>query len=119
MTMKRLCVLLALAVSFFVYSANAREDNLFSKLTEDNHPRIFLKSEDFATLKQKNVPGSTVNALHNILIAIADTTVVSGKTLKYKLDPSGKRILPISRNALKRISACAYAYRMTGEANHI
>lgn len=91
----------------------------FSMLTADNHPRMFLKNEDFETLRKKNVPGSTVNALHNILIAIADTAVVSGKTLKYKLDPSGKRILPISRNALKRISACAYAYRMTGEAKYL
>ena len=45
--------------------------------------------------------------------------MASGKTFKYKLDPSGKRILPISRNALKEISACAYAYRMTGEAKYL
>lgn len=91
----------------------------FSILTAENHPRIFLNNDDFESLKKKNVPGSIVNRLHEIVIAVADSAVASGKTFKYKLDPSGKRILPISRNALKEISACAYAYRMTGEAKYL
>lgn len=91
----------------------------FSSLTAENHPRLFLKNEDFETLKQKNVEGSIVGMLHDILQEIADTEIASGKTLKYKLDPSGKRILPISRNALKRISSCAYMYKMTGEAKYL
>ena len=91
----------------------------FSSLTAENHPRLFLKNEDFETLKQKNVEGSIVGMLHDILHEIADTEIASGKTLKYKLDPSGKRILPISRNALKRISSCAYMYKMTGEAKYL
>ena len=91
----------------------------FSGLTAENHPRIFLNNDDFESLKKKNIPGSVVNRLHEILIAVADAAVTSGKTFRYKLDPSGKRILPISRNALKEISACAYAYRMTGETRYL
>mgnify|MGYP002519631181 CR=1 FL=1 len=91
----------------------------FSILTSDNHPRLFLKDEDFETLKEKNIPGSIVSLLHNILLEIADAEIAACKTLKYKLDQSGKRILPISRNALKRISSCAYMYKMTGEAKYL
>lgn len=91
----------------------------FSALTAENHPRLFLKDEDIETLKQKNQPGTVVNQLHDILVEIADKEIESGKTLKYKLDQSGKRILPISRNALKRISSCAYMYRMTGERKYL
>ena len=91
----------------------------FSALTADNHPRLFLNDAEFQTLKEKNLPGSVVSQLHDILREIADSEIASGKTLKYKLDPSGKRILPISRNALKRISSCAYMYKMTGEAKYL
>ena len=91
----------------------------FTILTDDNHPRLFLKNEDFEILKAKNQPGTIVSMLHNILLEIADSEIASGKTLKYKLDPSGKRILPISRNALKRISSCAYMYKMTGETKYL
>lgn len=91
----------------------------FTALTAENHPRLFLKNEDIETLKIKNQPGSIVNQLHNILAEIADKEIEAGKTLKYKLDPSGKRILPISRNALKRISSCAYMYRMTGQQKYL
>ena len=91
----------------------------FSALTAENHPRLFLKDEDFETLKVKNKPGTIVNRLHTILHEIADTEIVSGTTLKYKLDASGKRILPISRRALKRISSCSYMYKMTGEAKYL
>lgn len=91
----------------------------FTMLTDDNHPRLFLKNEDFEILKAKNQPGTIVSMLHNILLEIADSEIASGKTLKYKLDPSGKRILPISRNALKRISSCAYMYKMTGEDKYL
>ena len=91
----------------------------FSVLTARNHPRVFLNDNEFEVLKKKNTPGSTVNRLHNLIIKIADNAIAEGKTLKYKLDQSGKRILPISRNALKRISSCAYAYKMTGEQKYL
>ena len=91
----------------------------FSSLTAENHPRIFLNNDDFESLKKKNIPGSIVNRLHEIVIAVADSAVASTKTFRYKLDPSGKRILPISRNSLKEISVCAYAYRMTGETKYL
>lgn len=91
----------------------------YSRLTAENHPRIFLCNEDFETLKKKNTEGSIVNHLHKIIMEVADTEISEGKVLKYKLDPSGRRILPISRHALKRISSCAYAYKMTGEGKYL
>lgn len=91
----------------------------FSSLTAENHPRLFLNDEDFNTLKKKDLPGTIVSKLNEIIISVADSEISSGKVLKYKLDPSGRRILPISRNALKRISTCAYAYKMTGDRSYL
>lgn len=91
----------------------------FRKLTARNHPRLFLNDADFKALRKKNRPGTIVSQLNDTIIAIADAEMRSGKVLKYKLDPSGRRILPISRNALKRISSCAYAYRMTGDRRYL
>ncbi|MBE6251100.1 MAG: hypothetical protein E7111_05540 [Bacteroidales bacterium] len=123
--MRTICVALALLVSAFCQSLMCQESDTllfnpdYSSLTAENHPRLFLNDADFETLKAKNQPGTVVARLHDILIGIADKEISSGKTLRYKLDPSGKRILPISRNALKRISACAYAYKMTGERKYL
>ena len=91
----------------------------FSSLTAENHPRLFLNDTDFETLKKKNQPGTVVSQLHELILSIADAEISSGTVLKYKLDQSGKRILPISRNALKRISSSAYAYKMTGDRRYL
>ena len=49
----------------------------FTMLTDDNHPRLFLKNEDFEILKAKNQPGTIVSMLHNILLEIADSEIAS------------------------------------------
>ena len=87
----------------------------FEALEQKAHPRLFFTDAEFETLRQKaNDPENTViNILHNQIIRTADESLKKGH-LKYKLDVSGKRLLSVSRNALLRITSCAYAYRMTG-----
>ncbi len=78
-----------------------------------SHPRLFLTDADIQVLRQKVNDSEVVRTLHNHIIRTADETLKKGH-LKYKLDVSGKRLLSVSRNALLRITSCAYAYRMTG-----
>lgn len=79
------------------------------------HPRLFLTDGELEVLRKKvNDPENTViRTLHDHIIRAADESLKKGH-LKYKLDVSGKRLLSVSRNALLRITSCAYAYRMTG-----
>lgn len=39
--------------------------------------------------------------------------------LEYALDVSGRRLLRISREAIVRITSCAYAYRLTGQKRYL
>ena len=80
-----------------------------------SHPRLFMTDAEFTVLRSKvNDPENTViGTLHNHIIRTADESLKKSH-LKYKLDVSGRRLLSVSRNALLRITSCAYAYRMTG-----
>ena len=90
-----------------------------NKLVEGYHPRLILDSDDFNRLKRMVGGGDVVGKLHDHIIRIADETVADTKTLAFTLDASGKRILDVSRDALARLSSCAYAYRMTGQAKYL
>lgn len=93
----------------------------FSLLTEQNHPRLFMSENDFESLKNKLKEGnnSTLLKLHNAVIKVANTSGLSTTPLTYTLDASGRRILAVSRNALLRISTCAYAFKITGDKKYL
>lgn len=76
-----------------------------------------MTSDDFETLKQKiSMPeNKNLARLHDTIMVMAGKMVKAEKPLQYIRDVSGKRILHVSREALKRITSCAYAYRMTGD----
>ena len=89
----------------------------YSKLTSSNHPRIIFKQSDFEAIKSyaQTATGPFL-IIHEQIIAAADATV--GKpNLERKL--SGKRLLDVSRDAMKRILSCAYAYKTTGQPKYL
>ncbi len=87
------------------------------------HPRLLMNASDFSRLKRKVTKESESNVilcrLHTMLMTIADESVDSGTEIVYKLDAAGKRLLQRSREALRRIGSCSYAYRMTGQAKYL
>lgn len=89
----------------------------FSVLNEDNHPRLFYTSDEFAALKKEIKDGTNVNVirLHKLTIEAADMAVSDTSKLRFVKDVSNKRILHISSRAENRLIPCAYAYRMTGK----
>ena len=93
----------------------------FSGLTADNHPRVVYTQEDFDNLKQiiKLGENKDICQLHQHVIRTADAAVKNLKKLEYKKDASGKRILQVSRDALARITPCAYAYKVTGDKKYL
>lgn len=94
-----------------------------SKLSVMGHPRVLMNRADFDRLKEKAMnnrfQNKTLYKLHKLLIDVANESVADNTQIVYQLDAAGKRILDKSQLALKRIGSCAYAYRMTGQAQYL
>lgn len=91
-----------------------------SVMAEGIHPRLFITDEAMTEVKAKIASGDELTTLlHRETMRLADEDMASGVVLQHKYDDSGRRILGWSRLALKRISACAYAYRYTGDSKYL
>ncbi|RAV28195.1 heparinase II/III domain-containing protein [Sinomicrobium soli] len=75
------------------------------------HPRLMMSEEALEDLEGKVAGGGVLGDVHNYVLQQCDM-MVGGSTLTYKKD--GKRLLAVSREALKRIFFLSYGYRMTG-----
>jgi hypothetical protein len=74
------------------------------------HPRLFFLSADEAALKAKLNSTQVLKRVHDLIIAESDkmlTLSVQQRVL------TGRRLLSVSREAIRRISFLSYAYRMT------
>lgn len=89
----------------------------YSKLTASNHPRIIFTQKDFDGIKQ-TIATTTgpLKDIHGSIIRIADNSVGASQ-LTHTL--TGKRMLSVSQDALKRIASCAYAYKVTGDKKYL
>ncbi|MBQ9653755.1 MAG: glycoside hydrolase family 88 protein [Bacteroidales bacterium] len=93
----------------------------YDNLTSGNHPRLFMDDETFDGIKSQVAAGTNryLKLVHDGVMPLADWAVATGEELSYKLDPSGRRILQVSQDALARIFSCAYAWRFTGEDRYL
>lgn len=108
--MKKLLLFAAFFLTAMSASAQAPD---FSVLENAPRPRLFASAQDFEAMKAQQ-SGETVFAFYNESLLAALRKGEAPK-LVYKKDESGKRILGISRSALKEIFWCSWAYKMTGE----
>lgn len=79
------------------------------------HPRLFFLSADEAVLKAKLTATPNLDKVHQVILTECNkmlTLPVQQRIL------TGKRLLTISREAIRRISFLSYAYRMTGDARY-
>jgi len=93
-----------------VVAAKADEVD-FSKLAV--HPRLFISKADEEFIKSKLSSNKTLAAAHAEIIRQADKLLAAPKQ-ERTLMASGK-ILPVSREYVRRICALSYAARMTGD----
>lgn len=79
------------------------------------HPRLLLPAggEEAVRAAAEQIPG--LGALHAAVLAYCDETLTAPVAERIK---TGKRLLDVSRVALKRIYYLAYAYRMTGDERY-
>lgn len=81
------------------------------------HPRLFVKAQDFAALKER-LPKTELGRLAlNRLLSEAEAGL-SRPAPAYRKDASGRRILQASQEALDLIGKLAMAYWLTGERRY-
>lgn len=93
----------------------------YSRLTADNHPRLLFSEDDFTRLKEIVSSGSDelVLKLHEHAMAVAGKDGLDDSHIEFRLDASGKRLLPVCRKSLGRLLPAAYAYKMTGDKKYL
>ncbi len=89
------------------------QDKLLNMPSE--HPRLFLKKDQWAAQKQKVNANPLLKAFEHRILKTADA-MLSLPTLERELE--GKRMLGVSRKAVKRITYLAYAYYTTGNQQY-
>ena len=82
--------------------------------------RLFIGDEEFSRLHDKVLGGTDPNlsAMHSALAERAREYATDPTLPAYKLDASGRRLLPVSSDVLKRVFACSYMYRFSGEEKY-
>ena len=81
----------------------------YSEVAE--HPRLLMNEDDKERLIVLISADEDLKKIHNFILASCNQMAVA-KEVEYKL--TGKRLLDVSREALKRIFYLSYGYRMTG-----
>jgi hypothetical protein len=106
--MNKTILLVVFCFSLFVsgYSQGIRFDSYPS------HPRLLVKKGEEQKIKSDLALNPEMLRLHNYLLGQCDDLITT-PVLAYKKE--GKRLLAVSREALRRIFYLSYAYRMTGE----
>jgi len=79
------------------------------------HPRLFFLSADEASLKAKLNSTLVLKRVHNLIIAESDKMLALSVQQRIL---TGKRLLSVSREAIRRISFLSYSYRMTGDTRY-
>ncbi|MEI7828217.1 MAG: heparinase II/III family protein [Prolixibacteraceae bacterium] len=79
------------------------------------HPRLFFLQADEAILKSKISATPLLSKTHNVIITECNLMLTLPVQQRVLL---GRRLLNVSREAIRRISFLSYAYRMTGEVRY-
>ena len=80
------------------------------------HPRLFCNDSQLPAAMKKINSSNELKALHEATLQLADG-LIDRKPLQRKM--TGRRLLGVSRDALKRLLALSWAYRSTGEEKYL
>lgn len=91
-----------------------------SGLKDLKHPRLFLTADGFEDLKRKvtmeRFENKELYRINKMVLDLADDCL-SAPPIEYKFE--GKSILEQSREALKHLFACSYAFKITGRPKYL
>lgn len=79
------------------------------------HPRLYFLSSDEAILKEKLSTTPLLNKTHNVILN--ECTKMLSLPVQQRI-LVGRRLLNVSREAIRRISFLSYGYRMSGDVRY-
>ena len=98
-----------------IYIWNGAEwQHLMTKEVE--HPRILLLKGEETTIKNNILSSEFLKKTNDIIISKTDQII---PTVLLKRELTGKRLLSVSREALRKIFCLSYAYRMTNDKKYL
>lgn len=88
--------------------------------SQKSHPALFIDDAEFLAMKKAVLSGKSkpLSIMHKTYMAMAEECVAKDKAIEYKPNESGK-LLPVSREALRQVGCCAYAYRFTKDPKYL
>ncbi|GAA4398076.1 hypothetical protein GCM10023187_08240 [Nibrella viscosa] len=102
-------------LSLMYSSVRAQTEPVGPTVSIPDHPRILLLAGEEQPIKRSIVADKTWKNLHQAILAESDK-LTSEATLERI--QTGRRLLAVSREALRRIFLLSYAYRMTGQPQY-
>ena len=110
--MKKLSIFLLFAALMVVGSLSAQSLD-YDKLTP--HPRLLLKTGDITAMRALPARSATAKIVHDRIIAESERIIGLSPVEHEKV---GKRMIAVSREALKRIFYLSYAYLTTDDIRY-
>ncbi len=101
--------------SLFVSLANAQTDHLATVTSVRAHPRILLAPGQEKIITQTIASDKLAQKMHQAILAECDKMIGLAPQERIKI---GKRLLSVSREALRRLFFLSYAYRMSGDEKY-
>ncbi|MBO5043532.1 MAG: heparinase II/III family protein [Alistipes sp.] len=110
--MKKLSIFLLFSALMVVGTLSAQSLD-YDKLTP--HPRLLLKSGDITAMRALPARSATAKVVHDRIIAESERVIGLEPVERVKV---GKRMIAVSREALKRIFYLSYAYLTTEDIRY-
>lgn len=113
--MNSLKIFSCLVLSILVFSSQpsiAQTDTIASWTDYPSHPRVLLLAGEEAAIKKKVVADPVWKALQDAIIKEADRLLQKKPVIRVM---TGRRLLAVSREALRRIFFLSYAWRITNK----
>lgn len=111
--MKKLLTLLLFIFALASFSASAQSFN-YENIAP--HPRLLLKKGDVTKMRELPNKSANAKAVHERIMKVADD-YLAAEPIRRELQ--GKRMLSVSREALKRVFYLSYAYVMTEDMRYV
>jgi len=100
------------ALIIIALSANAQWKNIPNEVSVPDHPRLLMLKGEEQKVKNTIATDAARTKIHQAIIDESNA-IIQLPELERKM--TGKRLLGVSREALRRIFYLSYAYRMTGD----
>lgn len=93
-----------------IFGLNGYSQSDFSAISKKEHPRLLLLKGAEASIKNAVAKNNDFKRVHDIVLSEANN-MLSAPALEHK--KIGKRLLSVSREAIRRVFFLSYAYRIT------